>query len=90
MLFSIDRIVSKTAVLLDERGQPLEVPVAMLPPGARPGEMVDYQNNTFSYASQKTAMRRETMAAVLGQLLARGDEVKAAPEAEDTENGPET
>ncbi len=74
MLFSIDRFVSKTAVLVDERGQPLEVPVGMLPPGAKPGEMVDYQNGKFLYAPEKTAMRRETIATVLGQLLARGDE----------------
>ncbi len=74
MLFSIDRIVGKTAVLVDERGKPLEVPVSMLPAGAKPGEMLEYEDKTFRYAPEKTAMRRETIAAVLGQLLARGDE----------------
>ena len=80
MLFSIDRIVGKTAVLIDERGKPMDVPLRMLPPGAKAGQMVEYENGQFGFAHEKAAMRRETMAEVLGQMLARGDEIESGPE----------
>lgn len=76
MLFSIDRVVGQTAVLIDERGKPMDVPLRMLPPGAKAGEMVEYEDGGFRYAPEKTALRRETIAGVLGQLLARGDETE--------------
>ncbi|MDL2254402.1 DUF3006 domain-containing protein [Ruminococcaceae bacterium OttesenSCG-928-I18] len=76
MLFSVDRIIGKTAVLIGEDQKPLEVPLSMLPKGVKPGEMLYYENNEFQYAPEKTKERRETIAGVLSQLLAHGDDGK--------------
>ncbi len=74
MLFSVDRIEGTQAVLIDELGKPLGVPLSMLPKSIKNGDMVLYQNEQFALALKQTTMRRETMAGVLRQLLRHGDE----------------
>lgn len=74
MFFSIDRIVGDIAVLIGEDGRALEVPVAMLPVGAKAGEMLYHGNEGFSLAPDKTAERRSRVAGMLELLLHHGDE----------------
>ena len=74
MYFSIDRVVGKTAHLIGEDQKPLDVPVAMLPAGAKNGDMVRFKDGVFLCAPQKTEERRAHMADMLETLLKRGDE----------------
>lgn len=69
MFFSIDRIVSGKAELIGEDRKPLQVPVDMLPEGAKAGEMLFYSNGKFTLAPDKTAERRSRVAGMLGALL---------------------
>ncbi len=69
MFFSVDRIVSGQAELIGEDGKPLRVPASMLPPGAKNGDMLWYENGSFTAAPDKTAERRQRVAGMLGQLL---------------------
>jgi hypothetical protein len=73
VFFSIDRFEGETAVLIGEDRRPLEVPVSLLPQGAKPGEMLFYGKDGFSPAPEKTAERRGRMAAILEKLLKQGD-----------------
>ncbi|MGD9560476.1 MAG: DUF3006 domain-containing protein [Oscillospiraceae bacterium] len=73
MYFSIDRFEGERAVLMGEDGKPLEVGRAMLPDGARAGDMLYYHKGRFVLAPDKTGERRERVADMLGQLL-RGRE----------------
>ncbi len=74
MFFSVDRIEQTHAVLIDEHGTPLQVPCRVLPEEAKDGDMLFYQNNTFSLDPQRTAQRRKTMAEVLRHMLKHGEE----------------
>ena len=74
MMFSIDRIIGKTAVLIGEDQKPLEVPTSMLPKGAKPGDMLVYEEKEFQYSPEKTAARRETIANTLALLLKQEDD----------------
>lgn len=76
MLFSIDRITQGRAVLIDEGGKPLEVPVSMLPQGMRAGDMVEYEGSDFIPAEDKAHERRERVAEMLELLLKHGDDVE--------------
>ncbi len=69
MLFSVDRIEGTYAVLIDECGKPLQVPLAMLFTGVKSGDMLLYEENQFLLTQQQTKQRRETMAKVLSQML---------------------
>ncbi len=82
MFFSVDRVEGTRAVLIDEGKNPLEVPLSMLPTGAREGDMLLYQNECFAYAPQRTLQRRETMASVLSGLLRHGNEEREICEQE--------
>lgn len=75
MYFSIDRKTGGKAMLVGEDKKPLEVPLAMLPPGAKEGEMLLYQNGKFLPAEDKTKERRERVSETLAMLLKRGDAV---------------
>lgn len=74
MLFSIDRIVAGRAMLIDEGGKPMEVPVAMLPDGMRAGDMVEYEGERFIPANDKAHERRERVAGMLEHLLRHGND----------------
>lgn len=74
MFFSVDRIVQGKATLVGEDKKPLEVPVAMLPPGAREGDMLYYGKAGFEPAPDKTAERRSRVAGMLELLLERPEE----------------
>ncbi len=73
MFFSVDRIVGSKAELMGEDRSPLTVPVAMLPPGTREGDMLFYSKNGFSAAPEKTAERRSRVADMLAQMLKMPD-----------------
>lgn len=74
MLFSLDRVLGQTAVLMGEDNAPLEVPLSMLPKGAKNGDMFWYEKGIFSPAPDKAAQRRTRVADMLGQLLKHGDD----------------
>ena len=76
MLFSVDRIIGGTAVLIGEDQKPLEVPLSMLPQGTKSGDMLYYEENCFQQAPEKAAERREAIAEMLGKLLAHGEDTK--------------
>lgn len=70
MFFSIDRIImGGKAELIGEDRKPLQVPVDMLPEGAKPGDVLFYSNGKFTPAPEKTAERRSRVAGMLGMLL---------------------
>lgn len=74
MYFSVDRIVSGKAMLIGEDGKPLEVPVSMLPKGAKEGIMLWYEKGKFTLDEGKTEERRAQVAEMLGILLNSEDE----------------
>lgn len=74
MLFSLDRVVGKTAVLMGEDNKPLEVPLDMLPKGAKNGEMFWYEKGRFTPAPDKAAERRERVSGMLATLLHTHDD----------------
>lgn len=80
MYFSIDRIVSGRAMLIDEDKKPLEVPADMLPAGAKEGDMLFYAKGKFALDAKKTAERRERVGETLAMLL------RARDNGQDTEN----
>ena len=71
MLFSIDRIIGKTAELIGEDGKALQVPSNMLPKNARSGDMLDYREGAFQPAPDKAEERRERVGEMLSMLLRR-------------------
>lgn len=75
MYFSIDRKTAGKAMLMGEDKKPLEVPADMLPPGAKEGDMLLYQNGRFLPAADKTRERRERVSEALAMLLKRGEAV---------------
>lgn len=74
MFFSVDRIISGKAELIGEDKRPLAVPVDMLPPGTREGDMLYYSNGAFTPALDKTAERRSRVADMLERLLQMPDD----------------
>ncbi len=74
MFFSVDRIVGGKAELMGEDRSPLTVPVNMLPPGTREGDMLFYGKDGFCAAPDKTAERRGRVADMLGKMLHMTDE----------------
>ena len=74
MLFSIDRIVGKTAELVGEDRKMLTVPSKMLPKNARAGDMLRYENGVFLPAPDAAAARRAAVSEMLSILLHTDDE----------------
>lgn len=74
MFFSVDRIIDGKAELIGEDKRPLTVPVSMLPPGTREGDMLYYANGAFTPAPDKTAERRSRVADMLERLLYMPDD----------------
>lgn len=73
MYFSIDRKTGERAVLIGEDGKALEVSLAMLPPGAREGDVLRHESGAFAPAPKKTEERRRQVGEALARLL-RGNE----------------
>ncbi len=74
MYFSIDRIVQGQAMLIGEDEKPMEIPVWMLPDGAKSGDMLLYTRGKFVLAEERAKERRQGVADMLGILLKNGDE----------------
>lgn len=56
--FIIDRFEGNMAVLEDAGGAMRDIPRGNLPPDARPGDVLRYENGTFRIDAQATGKRR--------------------------------
>ena len=74
MLFSVDRIVEETAVLVDEQCAQTKVPLALLPQGVKSGDMLFCEDGVFFLAPEETEKRREQVGELLSLLLGDGKE----------------
>ncbi|MDL2294469.1 DUF3006 domain-containing protein [Ruminococcaceae bacterium OttesenSCG-928-D13] len=72
MYFSIDRKIGQRAMLTGEDRKPLEVPLEMLPPGAKEGDMLLYEGGKFYPAPGKADERRRQVGEALAMLLRQG------------------
>ncbi len=68
MLFSIDRIESSFAVLVDENGETVTVNADQLPDGVREGDMVKKTDAGFFAAPEETELRRQQVLALQNRL----------------------
>lgn len=59
MYYSIDRFEEEIAVLQDDEGRSVDVPRALLPDGARRGEVLSFDGTAYRPAPDETERRRE-------------------------------
>lgn len=71
MLYSLDRIVGETAVLVSDSGESCFVPVASLPAGACEGKMYRKARETYVEDPAAEQARRERVQALQNRLRRR-------------------
>lgn len=80
MFLSVDSITDGMALLIDDEGQTLELPVDFLPEGTREGDMLFYGRDGLVPAPDETEVRRAQAAGLLDALL-QGDKADEADDA---------
>ncbi len=59
MLYSVDRMEREIAVLVDEDGNSVDVPLSALPTGVRGGDMVRLCDGVYTRDDDAAAARRQ-------------------------------
>lgn len=71
MYYSLDRFEEELAVLEDDGKQTLAVPRALLPDGARPGDVLVRDGERYCPAPDETARRRDDIRRLQDKLRRR-------------------
>ena len=71
MLYSVDRFEGDVAVLVDEDGNSLDVPLTDLPEGVKSGDMLCRQTEGFRFDADATDARRARVLALQDRLRNR-------------------
>lgn len=71
MMLVIDRFENDIAVLEDDNGEAVNVPVALLPKGACEGDCVVFDGESYTLDKEETSKRSDNMRSRLHALLGR-------------------